>query len=60
MIFTEWNLDDAIAVAREEGIGIGIVKGSKKTRKEERRHFLKLLDQGLTAKEIKRRLIQEK
>jgi len=48
MLYTEWNLDDAIAVAREEAYedgreeGVGIV--------------LELLDQGLSIDEIKRRL----
>jgi predicted transposase YdaD len=27
MLYTEWNLDDAVEVGREEGIEIGVAKG---------------------------------
>ena len=47
MLLTEWNWDDALEVAREEG------------REESRQHFFELLDQGLTIEEIKQRLNQE-
>ena len=48
MILTEWNTEDAIAFAREEGIDIGIEKRNQ--------YVLELLDQGLTIEEIKERL----
>jgi len=46
MLLTEWNLDDAIEVAREE------------TREEDYQYFLNLLDQGLSVEQIKERLTQ--
>jgi len=55
MLFTEWNTEDAIAYAREESRE----EGHKKGRNEERQYVLELLDQGLTAEEIKQRLTQE-
>jgi predicted transposase/invertase (TIGR01784 family) len=51
MLLTEWNWDDALEVAREEGHEEG--------REESRQHFLELLNQGLTIEEIKRRLNQK-
>jgi len=50
MILTEWNTEDAIAFAREEGREEG--------REDERKYFINLLDQGLSAEEIKQRLTQ--
>jgi len=55
MLLTEWNWDDALEVAREEGLEEGIEKG----RKESRQYFSELLDKGLTIEEIKQRLNQE-
>jgi phosphotransacetylase len=52
MLLTEWNLDEAIEVAREEA--------REETREEDWEYFLELLDQGLTIEEIKERLKQEK
>ena len=34
MLYTEWNLDDAIAVAREEGMEEGMEKGMEKGKVE--------------------------
>ena len=48
MLLEEWNMDDALAVAREEAW--------EECREEERSHFIKLLEQGLTVEEIKERL----
>ena len=45
MILTEWNTEDAIAYAREEGIGIGETKL--------RNEILDLLEQGLSVDQIK-------
>jgi hypothetical protein len=42
MLFTEWNLDDALEVAREES----------------RQYVLDMINQGLTIEEIKERLNQ--
>ena len=44
MILTEWNTEDAIAFAREEG------------REEGREEIFKLFEQGLSVEEIKLRL----
>jgi hypothetical protein len=57
MLFTEWNQDDAIAVAREEaledGIGIGIDKGIGIGRKKEREELFALLESGVSLAEAK-------
>jgi predicted transposase/invertase (TIGR01784 family) len=62
MLLTEWNWDDALEVAREEGWEDGLEKGREegmeKGREESRLHFLELLNQGLTKEEIKLRLNQ--
>jgi predicted transposase/invertase (TIGR01784 family) len=52
MLYTEWNLDDALAVRYEEGHEEGHKEGEQK-RSE---YVLQLIDQGLTTEEIKRRL----
>jgi len=52
MILEEWNTEDAIAFAREEGREDGIVIGIEKGREE----VMELLAQGITAEEIKERL----
>jgi len=52
MILEEWNTDDAIAFAREEGREDGLEEG----RVEGHEEVLELLAQGLTAEEIKARL----
>jgi len=44
MILEEWNTEDAIAFAREEG------------REDGREEIMELLDQGLSVEEIKERL----
>jgi len=48
MLLMEWNQDEAIEVAREEG--------REEAREEDRHYFLELLNQGLTIEEIKERL----
>jgi len=55
MIFTEWNWDDALEVAREEGHGDGLEEGFEKSRQ----YFLEMINQGLSIEEIKQRLNQE-
>jgi len=52
MLITEWNWDDALEVRYEEGIEIGTEKGIEK----ERKRIQELLDQGLSAEEIRQRL----
>ena len=44
MLYTEWNMDDALAVAREEA----------------QEEVIELLDQGLSVEEIKQRLTKAK
>jgi len=48
MLLEEWNMEDAIAFAREEAREDG--------REEGRQHVLNLLNQGLTIDEIKQQL----
>jgi len=54
MLLTEWNTEEAKVVWREEGFEDGLEKG----REEGRQFFLELLNQGLTAEEMKQRLSQ--
>jgi len=68
MLITEWNQEEAIAVAREEayedgieigfekGVGIGREEAREETREEDRKYFLELLHQGLPVSEIIQRL----
>ena len=62
MLLTEWNMDDAIAVTREEaleeGLERGRVEGRQYEREESRNYFLELINQGLSLDEIKARLTQ--
>jgi hypothetical protein len=55
MLFTEWNMDDALAVAREEaledGIEKGIAIGEAKTRE-----LFALLESGVSLAEAKKLL----
>ena len=48
MLYTEWNMEDALAVAREEGHEDG--------REEALREIAELLSRGLSIEEIKLRL----
>ncbi|MCL2879995.1 MAG: Rpn family recombination-promoting nuclease/putative transposase [Treponema sp.] len=63
MLLTEWNTEDAIAVAREEGHEEGREEGLEQGREEGREDIrikvFELLDQGLSADEIKRHLENE-
>ncbi len=63
-LLEEWNMEDAIAYAREEGRendkALGMEKGLNQGRAEERRHFFDLLNQGLSAEEIKQRLCSDR
>ena len=68
MLLTEWNTEDAIAFAREEGREEGWEKGRKEGREEgmekgreegiseERQSFLELINQGLSIEELKQHL----
>ena len=60
MILTEWNTEDAIAFARNEGREDGLEEGLEKGREEGleigREEVFKLLEQGLSVEEIKLRL----
>ena len=53
MLYTEFNLDEAKEIWRDEGYEDGIEKG----RKEERLYFLDQLNQGCSIEEIKKRLV---
>ncbi len=60
MLLEEWNMEDAIAYAREEGREDGRAEGFNQGRAEERQHFFELLDKGLSAEEIKQRLCSDR
>jgi len=60
MIFGEWNWDDAIAVAKEEGIDIGIGKGIDIGVDKNRDEVLDLIDQGYSSDDIKKFLLAER
>ncbi|MDR0719091.1 MAG: hypothetical protein LBF78_05600 [Treponema sp.] len=51
MLLTEWNIDDAKVIWREEGREEGI--------EEERETILDLIRQGYTAEQIEKRLTSE-
>jgi hypothetical protein len=61
MILTEWNTEDAIAFAREEGfedgIGVGIEKGREEGMErgieKGQKYILDLINQGFSAEELK-------
>jgi len=55
MLFTEWNLDDAIAVAKEESLEDGIDIG----RKADREEILDLIEKGYTTADIKSHLLKQ-
>ena len=52
--------EEGIGIGVEKGIGIGVEKGRVEERKESREYFMRLLDEGLSADEIKQRLEQNK
>jgi hypothetical protein len=60
MLFTEWNWDDALEVAREEGHDEGLEEGVEKGRDEGIEvgidRFYDLLEQGYTPKEAREML----
>jgi len=60
MLLTEWNQDEAVEVAREEGhedgFKEGLEEGEEIGMKKGRQYFLEMLNQGLTSEEIKERL----
>jgi hypothetical protein len=51
MLFTEWNLKDALEVAKEEGVAIGEAKG--------REEVFALLDKVYSSAEIKKALAKK-
>jgi len=55
MIFTEWNWDDAIAVAKEEAFEDGIGKGVDKRSNE----VLTLIRKGYSSADIEKFLLSE-
>jgi flagellar biosynthesis/type III secretory pathway protein FliH len=58
MLLTEWDTEEAKVVWREEGFEEGLEEGMEKGREETHQFFLELLNQGLTAEEMKQRLSQ--
>ena len=60
MIFGEYDREMDIAVNRREAWEDGRKEGREEGMEKSRTRFLSLIDQGLTIKEIKERLDQEK
>jgi hypothetical protein len=58
MLLTEWDTEEAKQVWFEEGHEEGLEEGIEKGREENTRYVLGLLDQGISAEEIRRRLEQ--
>jgi len=56
MLFTEWNLDDALEVRYEEGVEDGIEKGIEKGRNTEREELFALWESGIPLAEAKKRM----
>jgi hypothetical protein len=60
MLFTEWNWDDALEVAkeegREEGFGRGVKEGVKQGAAHARKELLALWESGVSLPEAKRQL----
>jgi predicted transposase/invertase (TIGR01784 family) len=56
LIKSQLDYQSGMVEARRSGIKEGIEKGMEIARKEDRQHFLELLDQGLSVDEIKERL----
>jgi hypothetical protein len=52
MILTEWNMEDAIAFAREEAREDGREEGREEEREERDRYFLDLLKSGKSPEQI--------
>jgi len=59
MLFTEWNLDDALAVRYEEGTEDGIEIGVGKGRNENSNEILALIKKGYTAADIENHLLKQ-
>jgi hypothetical protein len=59
MLSTEWDWEEALKVAREEGWEDGLEEGMERAHEEAQQYFLELLNQGLTIEEIKQRLNQK-
>jgi len=53
MLLTEWNTEDAKKVWYEDGLEDGLEKGIEKGLEKGREEVLKLMEQGLSLKEIK-------
>lgn len=52
MLYTEWKLEDALKIEREEGIEIGIEKGIKKGMETERQKIIQSLSKFMPAEQI--------
>jgi len=52
MLVREWNLEDAIAVAKEEGREEGIEEGWEKGGDERQKAIIKLWRQGYTPEQV--------
>ena len=60
MLITEWNIEEAKEVWREEAWEEGRNEGRNEGREGERNYVLELIAQGLSAEEIKLHLEQVK
>ena len=59
MLITEWNWDEALDVRYEEGFEQGIEQGIEQGEKNRDQFILNLINQGLSAEEIKNQLIRD-
>jgi predicted transposase/invertase (TIGR01784 family) len=56
MLLEEWNTEDAIAYAKNEGRETGLEEGFSMARSEYKQRFLELQTKGLSAEEIQKQL----
>ena len=59
MLTAEFNMDDALEVARWEGLEDGREEGIEKGKKEVQNYILDLINQGLTGEEIKKKIEED-
>jgi len=56
MLLDDWNQEEYVEVMCEEAREEGLSQGREEGMEKERQYFLELLDQGLSAEEIRQQL----